>query len=159
MIDTKGFMSVKQYAEHRKVSRQTVYKHIRNGKIVKGVVTVDRKTMIDPGAADLELSQNLDQIHNPGRRTTGRKNAARLEIQEQAADIASTGEKPGHITPWPIWAGGYIGALFNLDPDRVSVEQIDKTHWRLSIDDLNSETGQPDPWSVVMSFDLNAGGQ
>jgi hypothetical protein len=157
MVETQK-MTVKQYAEHRQISRQMVYKHIRNGKLSDSVYTVENKTMVDPDQADVELSENLDQIHNPGRWTTSPDNTARLKIQEQAMDIAGEGEEPGpggYTYPWPIWAARYAGALFNLDPDRVSVEQIDKRHWRLSIEDLNNETGQPDPWRLDLSFDLN----
>jgi hypothetical protein len=156
MLDTKGFLTVKQYSDYRKVSRQTVYKHIRNGKLTDSVYTVDNQTMIDQVEADRELSQNLDQIHNPGRQQPDQ--TARLKIQGQAMDIAGEGEEPGpggYTYPWPIWAARYAGALFNLDPDRVSVEQIDKRHWRLSIDEVDTEDGTPAPWTVDLFFDFN----
>jgi hypothetical protein len=130
-----------------------VYRYVNRGQLSKSVHTDGRKTLIDPDLANRELSQNLDQIHNPGRQQPDQ--TARWKIQGQAADAAGTWEKPGHITPWPIWAGGYIGALFNLDPSRVEIERFSKTEWRLTVHDVNNETGQPEPWAVDLSFDLN----
>lgn len=171
MLDTKGLLTVKQYADYRKVSRHTVYKYVRNGKIQQSVYTVDGKAMIDPAAADVELSQNLDQIFNPpGRRRKGpmpktwfyqgqdRKTAERIQAQESAADLASEGEEPGpggYLVPEPIWDSHYIVTLFHLDPDRVEIERITKTEWRLKVHDLDTESGEPCPWHVELSFDYH----
>ena len=158
MSETKK-MTVKQYADHRMVTRQTVYKNIRNGQLSKSVVTVDGKMKIIPELADKELSENLDQIYNrPENRTSKGEQKARLEIQEAAVDVASDGEHPGYIHPWPIWAARYVGELFNLDPERVTVERISKTEWRLRVEDIDNEDGEPCPWAVTMTFDLKPDG-
>jgi hypothetical protein len=173
MADIKGFLSVKQYAEHRKVSRHTVYKYARNGKIQKSVYTIGGQIMIDPGAADKELSENLDRIYNPVKPSDGLERFLsqppeifpaddtpenRVEIQDQAADLASEGEDnfPGGYThPWPIWAARYVGELWSLSPDRVDIERISKTKWRLRVDDIDNEDFEPCPWAVDLSFNLN----
>jgi hypothetical protein len=49
----------------------------------------------------------------------------------------------------------YIAALFNLDPDSLSIERFSKTEWRLRVDDLDDETGEPCPWTVDLVFDFN----
>jgi hypothetical protein len=172
MLDNKGFMTVKQYAKHRKVSRQTVYKYVRNGKIQKSVYTIDNQIMINPGAADKELSENLDRIYNPVRPSDELERymeqpmdiipaddgpESRVEIQEQAADIASEGEEPfpgGYTHPWPVWAARYIAALWDLDPESVTVEKITKTKWRLTIADIDNEDLTPCPWAVDLSFNF-----
>jgi predicted DNA-binding protein YlxM (UPF0122 family) len=155
MVETKK-MTVKQYADHRGVKRQTVYKNIRNGQLTKSVVTLGGKMKIIPDLADRELAENLDQIYNrPGSRTQKTDQAARLEIQDKAATVACEGEVPGHIHPWPIWAARYVGSLFLMDPDRLTIERFDKREWRLTVDDLDDETGEGCPWSVDLVFDFN----
>jgi hypothetical protein len=150
-------LTVKQYADHRGVTRQTVYKYVNRGQLTKSLVTVDGKIEIDPVMADRELSQNLDQIFNPKRSRTPKKDqASRLEIQEKAVTIACEGEdETGILTPWPLWAAKHIKALADLDPDRVTIERFNKTEWRLTVDDINTETGEPAPWAVTMEFDFN----
>jgi hypothetical protein len=155
-MDETQKMTVKQYAEHRKISRQMVYRYVNRGQLSKSVYTVDGKTMIDPDQADRELAENLDQIYNrPGSRPPKKDQAARLEIQDEAGTIACQGEVPGHIHPWPVWMSRYIAALFNLDPDSLSIERFSKTEWRLRVDDLDDETGEPCPWTVDLVFDFN----
>jgi hypothetical protein len=84
--------------------------------------------------------------------------ASRVKIQEQAADIASEGEEPfpgGYSHPTPIWDIRYIAALWDLDPESVTVEQITKTKWRLTIADIDNQDFEPCPWAVNLSFNLN----
>ncbi len=38
---------------------------------------------------------------------------------------------------------------------KVVLTHLDRTHWRLSVHDLNTETGEPEPWAVTLSFDFN----
>jgi len=155
MLETKKLLTVKQYSDYRKVSRQTVYKYLRTGKIVNGVYKTDNKVLIDRDLADMELSQNLDQIHNPpGSRAKKSDRSSRLEIQDKALDIASEGETPGMVIPWPVWAAKYIKALADLDPDRVTIERFNKTEWRLTVDEINTETERAAPWAVTMEFDF-----
>jgi hypothetical protein len=134
-----------------------VYRYVNRGQLSKSVVKVGGKTMIDPVQADQELSQNLDQIFNPKRsRTPKTDQKSRLEIQEKAVTIACEGEdETGILTPWPLWAAKHIKALADLDPDRVTIERFNKTEWRLTVDDINTETGEPAPWAVTMEFDFN----
>jgi len=170
MVDKQGFQTVKQYAEHRKVSQQTVYKHVRNGKITeKSWKQGKRGYLIHQEKADKDLSENLDRIHNPGRhkepmpetwfyRGQDRDTAERIQIQEQAADIASENEEPGpggYLVPLPIWDIHYIAALFHLDPSRVEIERFSNTEWRLMVHNLDNETGEPCPWAVDLTFNLN----
>jgi hypothetical protein len=156
MLDTKGFMTVKQYSEYRNVSCQTVYKHIRHGKITSNSWKQgNRGYLIDTKKADKELSQNLDQIYNPGRRDPDQ--SARLEVQDKAVDIASEGEGAG-LLPWPIWASKYITALDTLDPDRIKIELNNddgREQWQVTVDDVNTETKRAAPWAVTMEFDFN----
>jgi hypothetical protein len=159
MLDTQGLLTVKQYSDYRKVSRQTVYKYLRNGKLSDSVYKIDNQTMIDPGAADMELSQNLDQIHNPpGSRAKKSDHASRLQIQNQAIDIATEGEKPGMVIPWPLWAAKYITALDALAPDRIKIElnsDEGREQWRVTVDEINTETERAAPWAVDLTFDLH----
>jgi hypothetical protein len=152
-------LTVKQYADHRGVTRQTVYKYVNRGQLTKSLVTVDGKIEIDPVMADRELSQNLDQIFNPKRsRTPKTDQKSRLEIQNQAIDIATEGEKPGMVIPWPLWAAKYITALDALAPDRIKIElnsDEGREQWRVTVDEINTETERAAPWAVDLTFDLH----
>ena len=158
MAETKK-LTVKQFSDHRGISRQMVYKYVNNGQLSKSVVKVGGKTRIIPDLADQELSENLDQIFNPpGSRPKKTDQAARLEIQNQAADEASEGEKPGVVIPWPLWAARYITALDDLDPERIKLElnsDEGREQWRVTVDEINTETGKAAPWAVTMTFDFN----
>jgi len=168
------FVKVTQYAEHRNVSQRRVRQWIQEGKIRRNSWKWKGKQYrIDKEKADRDLSENLDQIHNPlhNRKQKqepmpetwfyqgqDRNTAERIHVQEQAADIASEREEPGpggYMVPLPIWDIHYIAALFNLDPDRVEIEQITKTEWRLNVHDLDNESGEPCPWTVDLTFDFH----
>jgi hypothetical protein len=64
MVETKK-MTVKQFSEHRKISRQRVYKMIRAGQLLDAVTNQDGKLKIDPVQADRALIGTLDQKFNP----------------------------------------------------------------------------------------------
>jgi hypothetical protein len=163
------FIKVTQYAEHRKVSPRRVRQWIQDGKIRRNSWKWKGKQYrIDPAKADKDLSENLDRIHNPVRPSDELEQfpdpdqAERLEIQERAADLASTGEDNfpgGYSHPTPIWNIRYISALMDLDPDSVTVEKITKTKWRLRVDDIDNEDLTSCPWTVTMTFKYDLGGK
>jgi hypothetical protein len=163
------FISVKRFAELHDVSDRYIRKLIQQGKITElSWKRRGRGYLIDQAKAEQDMvdnisgwaesrglsSEQLEPILNPEQCDQ----ADRLEIQDQAADVACEGEEffPGGYThPWAIWAARYVGELFLLSPDRVTIERISKTEWRLRVDDLDDETGEPCPWSVDLTFDFH----
>lgn len=115
------FLTVSQFAEKRNVTGRYVRKLIQTGKITENSWKMKGKQYrIDPAKAEKDLHDNLDRIYNPGRPSDDIERylaepmenilpayddqSSRLEIQEQAADIASEGEEPfpgGYTHPWP----------------------------------------------------------
>jgi hypothetical protein len=179
--DRKGktmFISVKRFAELHEVSDRYIRKLIQQGKITElSWKRRGRGYLIDQAKAEQDMADNIsgwaesrglssEQVEpEPMPKTwfyqgQGRNTAERIQIQEQAADIASEDEEPGpggYMVPLPIWDIHYIAALFNLDPDRVTIERISKTEWRLKVHDLDNESGEPCPWTVDLSFDFQPG--
>jgi hypothetical protein len=166
-----ALLSQAEFARHRKVSPAMVNKYLKTGKIPKSCWQNRRgKKLIDVEKADQALKDNLDALRNPRvdtpaapmpetwfYRGNDRAIAEKIANQERAADAASEGEEPGpggYIHPWPVWAAIYAGNLFTIDPASVTVEQVEKTHWRLSVDEVDGETGEPCPWTLDLLFDL-----
>lgn len=156
------FVTVTQFAEQRNISGRYVRRLIQDGKITSGSWKQgNRGYLIDPARADRDMKDNV-MGWSPDTMTESQEierlpTAARLEIQDKAVDVASTGEESGHLHPWPVWAARYISALVDLDPGNVDVERIDKTHWRLTVHDFDTEAGEPVPWTVDMAFNFNLG--
>lgn len=119
--------TVKQYADYRGVTRQTVYKHIRNGRLSKSVVNVDGKTMIDKNRADIELAENLDRIHNPNpepRRTRSKKKNPTVPEMEQA--VRDAGFEKTSLSEAQRLQANYKAALTKLEYEQKSGQLVSK---------------------------------
>ncbi|MCF8077159.1 MAG: hypothetical protein K9K87_13470, partial [Desulfotignum sp.] len=101
------FLTVTQFAEKRNVTGRYVRKLIQTGKITRKSWKMQGKQYrIDPVKAGKDLSENLDRIYNPVRPSDELEQfpdpdqTDRLEIQDQAADVACEGEEffPGGYT-------------------------------------------------------------
>jgi hypothetical protein len=167
------FISVKRFAELHDVSDRYIRKLIQQGKITElSWKRRGRGYLIDQAKAEQDMvdnisgwaesrglsSEQLEPILNPEQCDQ----ADRLEIQDQAADVASEGEEPfpgGYSHPTPIWNIRYISALMDLDPDSVTVEKITKTKWRLRVSDIDNEDLTSCPWTVTMTFKYDLGGK
>jgi hypothetical protein len=120
-------MTVKQYSDHRKVERQTVYKHIRNGKLSKSVYKLDGKIKIDPVLADQELSENLDQVYHPRpepRRTRSKKKPPTKPEMEQV--IRAAGLENLSLSEAQRLQANYKASLLKLELDQKSGLLVEK---------------------------------
>jgi hypothetical protein len=120
--------TVKQYADYRGVTRQTVYKHIRNGRLSKSVVNVDGKTMIDKNRADIELAENLDRVHNPNpepRRTRSKKKKSPTKPEMEKV-VKAAGLENMSLSEAQRLQANYKASLLKLELDQKSGLLVEK---------------------------------